>query len=327
MEAYIAEPLAAKYIALLGRQKYVGIHTAPAADRPGLVHITATYDAKAKGSGRGPANFRVCDIQAAHRFVNRANAGKEQEPEEFDRLLDIDTPARVQEAPTVQVPEETRRAIGLACHAAVKTDVRAKRANLQGVHVTVGNVCTIVQATDGHRLVECRVPNPSNAIYKTLLPLDVARSIAKGKGPLDLPLIDPPSPFPDAVFEAYIPEKRSNPVKVSIADLQVALTSISRMYAERIKPCRLTVKDGRIVLQSEKAEYGDNETSVRAETGEANCAIGVNAAYLLDVCRAVKAAKGKTLILSITEPLKPIAWVCPEIPCVIGVLMPLRLEW
>ena len=312
MEAYIAEPLAPKYIALLGRQKYVGIHTAPAVDRPGLVHITATYDAKAKGSGRGPANFRVCDIQAAHRFVNRANAGKEQEPEE-------------QEAPTVQVPEETRRAIGLACHAAVKTDVRAKRANLKGVHVTVGNVCTIVQASDGYRLVEYRVPNPSNAIYKTLLPLDVARSIAKGKGPLDLPLIDPPSPFPD--LEPYILEKRSSPVKVSVADLQVALTSISRMYAERIKPCRLTVKDGRIVLQSEKAEYGDNETSVRAETGEANCAIGVNAAYLLDVCRAVKAAKGKTLILSITEPLNPIAWVCPEIPCVIGVLMPLRLEW
>ena len=137
----------------------------------------------------------------------------------------------------------------------------------------------------------------------------------------------------DGIFpnvEPLIPNACAHIIGVQKDAFADAVRQVALMSREKIKPLKLTSipragdgAAGMLRLESERAEYGDLTLEVPAYA-DGEVAIGFNAAYVLDVLRAMPDG---VVMLGLTGPLHPAVFACPATPGLTSVVMPLKIEW
>ncbi len=150
--------------------------------------------------------------------------------------------------------------------------------------------------TDGHRLALYTVPLNSNLSVilpkKTLkvlkklldpfeeLKLKTADNFAFLEGnswSLAVRLVE--AEFPD--YEAVIPQETPISVEVGTEELLKALKRVSLLMEGKVKPVRLNLKKGLMVISAENPDFGSAEETLEVENYE-ELSVEVNAKYLIE---------------------------------------------
>ena len=212
---------------------------------------------------------------------------------------------------------------------------------LHGAEGDNGRVLRSV-ATDGHRLAlaETKAPKGAEALPGIIVPrkavaeirrllddapeaVEVSASDSKivvraGDAVLVSKLID--GSFPD--YTRVIPKANESIMLVDNAAFRSAVDRVATVSAERSRSVKLTVDDGKVVLQVTNAETGHGVEEVEAEFSAAPIEIGFNAKYLLDVAQQIE---GEQARFEFGDANSQARVIDPSDPSAQYVLMPLRV--
>ena len=183
---------------------------------------------------------------------------------------------------------------------------------LHGVEGEKGRVLRAV-ATDGHRLAlaDAEAPKGAENLPGIIVPrkavaeirrllddapevVEVSTSDSKivvraGEAVLVSKLID--GSFPD--YTRVIPKNNNAIMLVANGDFRSAVDRVATVSAERSRSVKLSVGDGKVVLQVTNAETGHGVEEVEAEFDNDPLEIGFNAKYLLDVAQQIEGDKAR----------------------------------
>ena len=113
--------------------------------------------------------------------------------------------------------------------------------------------------------------------------------------------------------------------KVRKEELISSIKIVSLISSEKIKPIKLALMNGKLVLESEKGEYGEIVDEVAVDYEGESFQIGFNAKYLLDVLNVIE---GDTVQINFKNDAMAAALINDaDSTEFVSVLMPLRLEW
>jgi len=129
--------------------------------------------------------------------------------------------------------------------------------------------------------------------------------------------------FPNV--DPVIPKDNDKLALVNRERLANALKIVSVMSNDKIKPVKLSLGNGKMRLESERAEYGDVADELEVNYPGEELKIGFNAKYLLDVLNEV--APVENVELKLKGALNPCLIQVPEDKGFLAVVMPLRIEW
>ena len=114
-------------------------------------------------------------------------------------------------------------------------------------------------------------------------------------------------------------------LKARKEELIYAIKIVSLISYEKIKPIKLTLMNHKLVLESEKGEYGEIVDEIDIEYEGETFQIGFNAKYLLDVLHVIE---GDTVQICFRKDAMAAALIKDaESAEFLSVLMPLRIEW
>ena len=114
---------------------------------------------------------------------------------------------------------------------------------------------------------------------------------------------------------------------VAIVDrerLVSALRIVSSISYEKLKPVKLTLAEGKLRLESEKAEYGEVSDEMEADYSGEDFQVGFNSRYLLDALGVIQTERVK---LECKNPMSPSVIRAADDEEYLAVIMPLRIEW
>jgi DNA polymerase-3 subunit beta len=114
---------------------------------------------------------------------------------------------------------------------------------------------------------------------------------------------------------------------VAIVDrerLVSALRIVSSISYEKLKPVKLTLTEGKLRLESEKAEYGEVSDEMEADYSGEDFQVGFNSRYLLDALGVIQTERVK---LECKNPMSPSVIRAADDEEYLAVIMPLRIEW
>lgn len=216
---------------------------------------------------------------------------------------------------------------------------------LNGVFLHVDRDKLAACATDGHRLSYVSDTLPDDAlpmprmILPTLLVKTALKVFAKAKDALTVAwfgdgvrirlecgnvrliskLID--GSFPD--YHRVIPAGNDRLLTIDAEALAKAATDAARVTADRNRALRLSIAPGGVMLQAVNVDNGASfKTAVSATWSGAELDIGVNARYLVDMCKLV--GKGE-MTFALADAGSPIKITAPGLSGWLGVQMPMRV--
>ena len=103
-----------------------------------------------------------------------------------------------------------------------------------------------------------------------------------------------------------------------------ALRIVSSISYEKLKPVKLTLAEGKLRLESEKAEYGEVSDEMEADYSGEDFQVGFNSRYLLDALGVIQTERVK---LECKNPMSPSVIRAADDEEYLAVIMPLRIEW
>lgn len=220
------------------------------------------------------------------------------------------------------------------------------RRNLMGVCVAVlDSTTTRWLATDGHRLAQMigTVESASSEqVTEVIIPRKALQEVGKAielfQDTLEVSFDDRTLQFVSPLFSIktrLIEGKFPNcdPIIPKDNELQIVLERerfinslkiVSLISSEKLKPVKVTLTEGKVILESEKAEYGEVSDEIVIDYSGDDFQIGFNARYLLDVLNVVT---GTEVRLELKNPMSPCVVKDPADDKFLSVIMPLRIEW
>ena len=128
--------------------------------------------------------------------------------------------------------------------------------------------------------------------------------------------------FPNC--DPIIPKDNHLIATVDRERLVSALRIVSSISYEKLKPVKLTLTEGKLRLESEKAEYGEVSDEMEADYSGEDFQVGFNSRYLLDALGVMQAERVR---LECKNPMSPSVIRAADDDEYLAVIMPLRIEW
>lgn len=220
------------------------------------------------------------------------------------------------------------------------------RRNLMGVCLTILDQSTTRWlATDGHRLAQvvgAASSTDSHEVSEVIIPRKALQEVSKAidlfKDSLEISFNDRTLQFISPLFtiktrliegkfpncDPIIPKDNELCVIVDRERLMSSLKIVSLISSEKLKPVKMTITSDKLVLESEKAEYGEVSDEIGVEYSGEEFQIGFNAKYLLDVLNVLN---GELIRLELKNSMSPCVIKDPADESFLSVIMPLRIEW
>ncbi len=219
------------------------------------------------------------------------------------------------------------------------------RRNLMGVNLSSKEGSTRWLATDGHRLAQMLLPVESltmGDVEDVIIPRKALNEVRRSadlfgeqvqvsfdervmqfsgesivyKASLivgNLPKCDP-----------IIAKDKPLVANVDRERLMNSLRIVSSISAEKLKPVKITLGPNRMLLESEKTDYGEVSDELEATYEGEDFQIGFNSRYLLDVLSVMEAEKVQ---MEFKNPMSPTVLRESGKNEFLSVIMPLRIEW
>lgn len=220
------------------------------------------------------------------------------------------------------------------------------RRNLMGVCLSVVDAATTRWlATDGHRLAQVirKVQSAvSENVQEVIIPRKALQEVSKAaelfEENIEVSFDDRTLQFTSACFsiktrllegkfpncDPIIPKDNNLHIIVNREHLITSLKIVSLISSEKLKPVKVSISSEKLVLESEKAEYGEVRDEIGIEYSGEELQIGFNAKYLLDVLSILN---GTEIRLEFKNPMSPCVIRNPTDESFLSVIMPLRIEW
>ena len=128
--------------------------------------------------------------------------------------------------------------------------------------------------------------------------------------------------FPDV--DAVIPQDMEKQLSVEKTSLLNGLKLIYAMSEQKIKPVKLAVSSGKVLLHSERSEQGEANDEVGVEYSGDAFEIGFNAQYIMDVLEVLSSQQ---VSMEFKGALNPCIIRSAAEAGFLSVVMPLRLDW
>jgi DNA polymerase-3 subunit beta len=90
---------------------------------------------------------------------------------------------------------------------------------------------------------------------------------------------------------------------------------------------KLTVSDGKILVESQKLEFGEGNDEIVCEYSGNEIKIGLNIKFFLDALHAFESSLDESIIIHITSTEVPVMLRCNGWENFKTVLMPVRIQW
>ena len=220
------------------------------------------------------------------------------------------------------------------------------RRNLMGVCLSIKDEKTTRWlATDGHRLAECVgsvTSTKSENVFEIIIPRKALQEVSKAADlfidPVEISFDDRTLQFFSSRFtiqtrliegkfpntDPIIPKNNDFSIVVDRERLISSLRIVSLISTEKLKPVKVTIAPEKLILESEKAEYGEVRDEIIIDHSGEEFQIGFNARYLLDVLNVLA---GEQIRLEFKNAMSPCVIKDPADDSFLSVIMPLRIEW
>lgn len=220
------------------------------------------------------------------------------------------------------------------------------RRNLMGVCLSVvDEKTTRWLATDGHRLSQM-IGNVDSTVFdkisEVIIPRKALQEVSKAVELFNerveitfddrtLQFISPHFTVKTRLIEGkfpncdpIIPKDNDRSLIVDREHLMSSLKMVSLISSEKLKPVKVSITAEKLILESEKVEYGEVRDEIVAEYSGEELQIGFNAKYLLDVLNVLS---GTEIRLEFKNAMSPCVIKDPVDDSFLSVIMPLRIEW
>ncbi len=220
------------------------------------------------------------------------------------------------------------------------------RRNLMGVCLSIiDEKTTRWLATDGHRLAQFIGSVPSTVsenVFEVIIPRKALQEVSKAADlfidPVEVSFDDRTLQFFSSCFtiqtrliegkfpncDPIIPKDNDFSIVVDRERLMSSLRIVSLISNEKLKPVKVTISPEKLILESEKAEYGEVRDEIVINHSGEEFQIGFNARYLLDVLHVLH---GEEILLEFKNAMSPCLIKDPTDDSFLSVIMPLRIEW
>lgn len=237
---------------------------------------------------------------------------------------------------------DLKRAIDMTLFAAQTNE---SRRNLMGVNLSAKSGATRWLATDGHRLAQILISVDSlemGDVEDVIIPRkalgEVRRSLELFGERVDVSFDERVMQFSgeNIVYKTrliegkfpncdpIIPKDNALICSLDRERLMNSLRIVSSISAEKLRPVKLTLSSGKMLLESEKTDYGEVSDELQVEYAAEDFQIGFNSRYLMDVLSVMEEENVK---LEFKNPMSPTVIRDVEKDDFLSVIMPLRIEW
>lgn len=238
--------------------------------------------------------------------------------------------------------ETLKKCIDQTLFAAITNE---SRKNLMGVALSlVENKQVRWLATDGHRLAQLLQPVEQatfTEVSEVIVPrkaLTEVRKVTDSFGEkVEISFDDRSMQFKGAQIafktrliegkfpncDPIIPKSSAISVVVNRDALIRSLKIVSSISNEKLKSVKMTLSQGKMKLESEKADYGEVEDQLDVEYDASDFQIGFNSRYLLDVLNVLT---GSEIRMEFNTNVSPCLVKDPSDATFLSVIMPLRIE-
>ena len=238
----------------------------------------------------------------------------------------------------------TRTLIDVIDQCLFAAQVNESRKNLMGIHMMKDGDTVVFEATDGHRLARKSVLMEEvlfNAA-DVIIPATVCAEIKKtseafdekmniqfdesamrfdsGRISIKTRLIE--GKFPNC--DPIIPKDNSLTLEVDRGRLMQSLKIVSAISSEKLRPSKMILTKNKLLMESEKAEYGNVNDEIEVSYNGDDFQIGFNCRYLLD---ALSVMTTENVVLFLKSDMSPVLIRQPNDDSFLTVIMPLRVDW
>jgi DNA polymerase-3 subunit beta len=197
-------------------------------------------------------------------------------------------------------------------------------------------------ATDGHRLAQVELPQPTGAadMPGVIVPRktvnEVQRLVETSEGEIKIELSSGKIRFTigevvltskliDGTFPDYarvIPVNNDKELTVDKKDFEAAVDRVSTVSSERGRAVKLSITSGRLVLSVTNPDSGSATEELEVEYSADPLDIGFNSRYLLDIAAQIE---GEVAVLRLADPSSPTLIQDKDVKGALYVLMPMRV--
>ena len=141
--------------------------------------------------------------------------------------------------------------------------------------------------------------------------------------------------FKTSLIEAEYPNLNSlintnitNPLQVPKEDIINAvriLNTITDSDANSIM--KMTVQAGKMILESQKREFGEGNDEILCDYNGKEMSIGLNIRFFLDALHIFESSSDEMISINISDPGAPITLYCEEWIFFKTILMPVKIQW
>lgn len=141
--------------------------------------------------------------------------------------------------------------------------------------------------------------------------------------------------FKTSLIEAEFPNLNnlinsniSNPLQVIKEDIINAvriLNTINNSDANSVM--KMTVLQGKMILESQKREFGEGNDEIACEYSGKEMIVGLNIRFFLDALQIFEASADEMISINISDPAAPITLYCDEWDYFKTILMPVKIQW
>ena len=120
----------------------------------------------------------------------------------------------------------------------------------------------------------------------------------------------------------------SNPLQVIKEDIINAvriLNTINNSDANSVM--KMTVLQGKMILESQKREFGEGNDEIACEYSGKEMIVGLNIRFFLDALQIFEASADEMISINISDPAAPITLYCDEWDYFKTILMPVKIQW
>ena len=218
------------------------------------------------------------------------------------------------------------------------------RRSLMGICLSISNEETRWLTTDGHRIAQYTgnvESDPFESRFELIIPRKALQEVSKAADlfidPVEVSFDDRTLQFFSSCFtiqtrliegkfpncDPIIPKDNDFSIVVDRERLINALKITSLISNEKLKPVKMTISPEKLILESEKAEYGETRDEIEINHSGTH-KIGLNARYLLDVLQVLDSVD---IIFEFKGPMSGCVIKDPTDDNFLSVIMPLRIEW
>lgn len=141
--------------------------------------------------------------------------------------------------------------------------------------------------------------------------------------------------FKTSLIEAEYPNLNSlintpilNPLQVAKTEIINAVRILNTISdSDSNSVMKITLQPGKMVLESQKMEFGEGNDEIACDYSGEEMSIGLNIRFLLDALQVYDASDDETVHIGISGPEAPVTLYCDEWMNFKTILMPVRIQW